>query len=65
MTRKETLKKHIEKMHDLRSALKKAQEDVQAWEKMFGAWLENELGIKDKQLTLPEIIAKWSELDSN
>lgn len=65
MTRKETLQKHIEKMAELKLILKKSQEDIQEWEKMFAAWLENELGVKGKQLTLPEILAKWSELDSD
>jgi len=65
MTRKEKLSEHIAKLKELQANLKKSQEEVQAWEKMFGAWLELELGLKGTTLTLPEILEKWSNLDSN
>ena len=63
MTKKDKLKAHVNKITELQAALKKAKEDIAAWENAFKDFLGEAIDAKDQQLTLPEILLKWSELD--
>lgn len=67
MTIKEELKKHLEIMNTKEQALRKAQEDWQAYNRAFNAWLQANLGIADekREVHLAEILTKWNEVNDN
>ena len=60
---KETLLQHAGKISELKAKLDTAHQEYSAYQKAFGVWLQEILGIADqnKEVHVSELLKLWSE----
>lgn len=61
MTRQEQLKHHTEKLAEIKQRLDKTQDEWLAYNKVFNAWVQAEIGVSEikGELHLTDILTKW------